>query len=309
MALTKIPSELSSTTGIVDNSNATAITIDSNENVGIGTSSPKSAVDLGSGSSGNRQISWHSTPTTAYGNIWQSLNGARTIIANGLKGSSSVNNGFEASTSNSWARTAIEQDYGKIKFYTNAASATTYGTAYTPSERMRIDSSGNLLVGKTSAAGRSTAGIEARGDGVLIATKAGTVQYLNRTGSNGTILDLSKSGTTVGSISVTTTSTSYNTSSDYRLKENVVELTGATERLKQLNPSRFNFIADADTTVDGFLAHEVADVVPEAISGEKDAVDADGNPEYQGIDQSKLVPLLVATIQELEARITELENN
>ena len=79
-------------------------------------------------------------------------------------------------------------------------------------------------------------------------------------------------GTAVGSIRGGPTSTAYNTSSDYRLKANVVELTGATERLKQLNPSRFNFIADADTTVDGFLAHEVADVVPEAISGEKDAM-------------------------------------
>jgi hypothetical protein len=86
-------------------------------------------------------------------------------------------------------------------------------------------------------------------------------------------------------------------------------LAGATDRLKQLNPSRFNFIVDADTTVDGFLAHEVQSVVPEAITGTKDAVDAEGNPVYQGIDQSKLVPLLVATIQELEARITALEAN
>jgi len=137
----------------------------------------------------------------------------------------------------------------------------------------------------------------------------------------------------VGSISTNGSATAYNTSSDYRLKENVVAMTGATERLKQLNPSRFNFIADADTTVDGFLAHEVQDIVPEAISGTKDAMrdeeyevtpavlDDDGNvtteavmgtrsvPDYQGIDQSKLVPLLVATIQELEARITQLENN
>ena len=137
----------------------------------------------------------------------------------------------------------------------------------------------------------------------------------------------------VGNISTSGTATAYNTSSDYRLKENVVAMTGATERLKQLKPSRFNFIADADTTVDGFLAHEVADIVPEAIAGEKDAMmdeeyevtpavyDDDGNvvteavmgtrsvPDYQGIDQSKLVPLLVATIQELETRITQLENN
>ena len=112
----------------------------------------------------------------------------------------------------------------------------------------------------------------------------------------------------VGSISASGSSTAYNTSSDYRLKENVVAMSGATERLKQLKPSRFNFIADADTTVDGFLAHEVQDIVPEAITGAKDAVDEDGNPEYQGIDQSKLVPLLVATIQELEARIAALES-
>jgi len=136
----------------------------------------------------------------------------------------------------------------------------------------------------------------------------------------------------VGSVTVSTTSTAYNTSSDYRLKENVVAMSGATERLKQLKPSRFNFIADADTTVDGFLAHEVQDIVPEAVTGTKDAMrdeeyevtpsvlDDDGNvvteavmgtrsvPDYQGIDQSKLVPLLVATIQELEARIAALES-
>ena len=112
----------------------------------------------------------------------------------------------------------------------------------------------------------------------------------------------------VGYIETNGSSTLYSTSSDYRLKENVVGLTGATDRLKQLNPSRFNFIADANTTVDGFLAHEVQAVVPEAISGTKDAVDAEGNPVYQGIDQAKLVPLLVATIKELEARITALEN-
>ena len=102
---------------------------------------------------------------------------------------------------------------------------------------------------------------------------------------------------------------SYNTSSDYRLKENVTELTDATTRLKQLQPKRFNFILDPNNIVhDGFLAHEVSSIVPEAISGDKDEVDADGNPVYQGIDQSKLVPLLVATIKELEARITALEN-
>ena len=114
---------------------------------------------------------------------------------------------------------------------------------------------------------------------------------------------------TVGSVVTSGYATAYNTSSDYRLKENVVTLTGATARLNQLAPKRFNFIGDTDVTVDGFLAHEVADVVPEAITGAKDAIDDEGNAVYQGIDQSKLVPLLVATIQELEARIAALESN
>ena len=112
---------------------------------------------------------------------------------------------------------------------------------------------------------------------------------------------------TVGGITTSGSSTGYNTSSDYRLKENVVYDWDATTRLKQLKPARFNFIADADTTVDGFLAHEAQEIVPECVTGAKDAVDADGVAVMQGIDQSKLVPLLVKTIQELEARITALE--
>jgi hypothetical protein len=156
---------------------------------------------------------------------------------------------------------------------------------------------------------------------------------LNRTSSDGAIAVFTRQAVQVGNISVTGSSTSYNTSSDYRLKENVTAVTGATDRLKQLNPVRFNFIADPDTTVDGFLAHEAQAVVPEAVTGTKDAMrdeeyevtpavlDDDGNvvteavigtrsvPDYQGIDQSKLVPLLVKTIQELEARITALETN
>ena len=117
------------------------------------------------------------------------------------------------------------------------------------------------------------------------------------------------SGTTqIGSISMTNIATAYNTSSDYRLKENVVEMTGSVDRVKQLKPSRFNFISEPDSNVvDGFLAHEVSSIVPEAIHGEKDAVDDQGNIIYQGIDQSKLVPLLVGAIKELTARIEALE--
>jgi hypothetical protein len=110
-----------------------------------------------------------------------------------------------------------------------------------------------------------------------------------------------------GYIRINSTSVSYVTSSDYRLKENIVPVIGAIDRLSLLKPSRFNFIGEEDV-VDGFLAHEVEDIVPEAISGTKDEVDEDGNPVYQGIDQSKLVPLLTAALQEAIAKIENLES-
>jgi uncharacterized glyoxalase superfamily protein PhnB len=112
---------------------------------------------------------------------------------------------------------------------------------------------------------------------------------------------------TRGDIRVTTSSVAYNTTSDARLKENVVDLTGAIDRVNQIPVRRFNFIADPDTTVDGFLAHEVQTVVPEAITGTQDEVDENGNPVYQGIDQSKLVPLLTAALQEALTEIADLK--
>lgn len=122
-------------------------------------------------------------------------------------------------------------------------------------------------------------------------------------------------GATLGSIYRSYGSMVYSTSSDYRLKENVVDLTGASAKVMALPVRRFNFIAHPERTVDGFLAHEVAEVVPEAVLGEKDAVDSNGKPVYQGIDQSKLVPLLTAGLQEalaeiekLKARLSALEN-
>jgi hypothetical protein len=236
-----------------------------------------------------------------------------------------------------------DSDIGRIA-YDNSVDAMYFQT--NNSERMRIDSSGNLLVGDTSV-------IRASSQNGVSVEPEGRIYMSRGTGTGGfSHLQFYNGNGAVGSVVTSGSSTSYNTSSDYRLKENVVPLTGATERVKQLNPSRFNFIVDADTTVDGFLAHEVADVVPEAITGTKDAMrdeeyevtpavyedvvipavlDEEGNeveaerteqqlvteavmgtrsvPDYQGIDQSKLVPLLVATIQELEARIAALESN
>jgi len=167
-------------------------------------------------------------------------------------------------------------------------------------ERMRISTSGTVFYGCTALPDGSA-------DGVSLASTQSQRRFsINATSNSNQILFYNGNGL-VGTIGTNGSATAYATSSDYRLKENVTTSWDATTRLKQLKPSRFNFIADADTTVDGFLAHEVQSVVPEAISGTKDEVDADGNPVYQGIDQSKLVPLLVKTIQELEARIVALE--
>ena len=184
---------------------------------------------------------------------------------------------------------------GIIRFLTSS-----YGGAIT--ERMRITSSGRLRVNLAdfgSDVGTSNRGFEVNENGIILTSQPSTATQSHH-------LFYNPNGN-VGSIQTNGSSTSFNTSSDYRLKENVVPVTDGITRLQQLNPARFNFIADPNKTVDGFLAHEVQDVVPEAISGEKDAVDDEGNPVYQGIDQSKLVPLLTAALQEAVQRIETLE--
>jgi hypothetical protein len=195
-------------------------------------------------------------------------------------------------------------------------------------ERMRISSNGDIYFGNDRDAdpwNRSTGNgtmswIEDSGAGtagcLAIANNADrsfSAVYINKFAWNGgddaRFMDFRvNGGSSVGTITYnnSTSGTNYNTTSDYRLKENVVAITDGIERLKQLNASRFNFIGNT-AVVNGFIAHEVQDVVPEAVTGEKDAVDADGNPRYQSIDQSKLVPLLTAALQEAIGKIETLE--
>lgn len=218
-------------------------------------------------------------------------------------------------------------------------------------ENARFDGAGNFAVGQTTPS-ISSVGANIRPIGLVQAVRddAAAIE-IRRNNSNGSIQTFRRDGTVVGGINVTTSSTSYATSSDYRLKENVADLTGAIARVKQLAPKRFNFIVDPDdTTVDGFIAHEAQTVVPEAITGTHNETRAVTNavlssngellaenvaqddwtankgddnddlypsdstwsashnePVYQGIDQSKLVPLLTGALQEAIAKIESLE--
>jgi hypothetical protein len=276
----KIGTNISSNDGQLEfkdmTANAERMRITSAGNVGIGNTNPE-----------------------AFGSLVDNLVVGTTSGDNGITIASGTGNGgriqFADNTSSPF-RGAFEYDHSSdaMIFYTNGSG------------RMRIDSSGKLLVGTTSGDSNAVgAGYQVQ---YLAAGTTVNIGHPSSAGDGYSYMLFSYNNGVIGSIGQSgTTGVAYNTSSDHRLKENVTADWDATTRLKQLNPVRFNFIADADTTVDGFLAHEVQSVVPEAITGTHNEVDDNGNPVYQGIDQSKLVPLLVKTIQELEARIVALE--
>ena len=191
-------------------------------------------------------------------------------------------------------------------------------------ERIRIqDGTGRMGINSAGIAYSSSEKLSLYNDNFGFGIKAAyTGMGIWNTESSGGYIAFAygSGGAAGGSISYSGGTTSYNTSSDYRLKENVDYTWDATTRLKQLKPARFNWISDdTDTLIDGFLAHEVSSIVPEAVTGEKDAVytaeEAEnsagaeaGDIKVQVMDNAKLVPLLVKTIQELEARITTLES-
>lgn len=204
-------------------------------------------------------------------------------------------------------------------FYSPAADTLGFVTGGT--ERYRVTSAGDMRIGQTTTttpgSGNTTTGIGIEGGtGSIFLSRASAASLYLNVNADAAVAKFSRSGTEKGSITVTTTATAYNTSSDYRLKENIVPLTNAIDRVNLLRVCRFNFKAAPNTVVDGFLAHEAQEVVPECVTGTKDQVDAKGNPVYQGIDQAKLVPLLTAALQEalikieaLEAKVAALEGN
>ena len=255
-------------------------------NVGIGENDPDSTLTVKGASHTNFQVKSNSESTKAF---------IQTVQDSDVRIGSSTNH--------------------PVSFYQNGG------------EVMRISANGSgkrFTMGTTSplnGGGAMASFVFSGAQGVFIST-------VNQSGGQ-CMGFVHQQSSVVGSINITSSATQYATSSDYRLKENVDYTWDATTRLKQLKPARFNFIADdTNTLVDGFLAHEVSSVVPNAVVGTKDAMKEevlyveddelpDGKnvgdvkeavrPDYQHMDHSKLVPLLVKTIQELEARITALE--
>ena len=275
-----------STTGSIQLNGSDVININSSGNVGIGTSSPSVKLHVKDSTYSYLRLDG----SIDHGGIVQ-FQGADDVINARI---------MSYSTTSGSAK-------NNLMFYTN--TSTNSGIV----ERMRIDYNGNLLVGVTSG-GSILYGASIEN---TLSSGARTKLTIGHTvgGTGNDYIVFRYDGTNIGSITQNgTTNVAYNTNSDYRLKENVAPMSGSIDRLKQLKPSTWSWVQDGSHG-EGFIAHEAQSVVPEAVTGTKDAVDDEGNPVYQGIDQSKLVPLLTAALQEaitkiedLETRIQALEN-
>jgi hypothetical protein len=162
---------------------------------------------------------------------------------------------------------------------------------------MRIDSSGNVLVGVTSFTNSS---------GGLKVNASGRLEISSTTTASSDIAYWRNANGIVGAININGSTTTYATSSDYRLKNTIAPMIGALEKVALLKPVTYKWNAN-DSYGEGFIAHELQAIVPDCVTGKKDEIDADGKPVYQGIDTSFLVATLTAAIQELSAKVTALE--
>lgn len=290
---------------LASNNGTVALTVDTSQNVGIGTISPDKQLDVSGTSS--------STTTVGIGVSVENLS-----FTNNTRAGIVFRNGDNYGSSIWSPRTGSSA--GALVFGVNNSG----GTAETNIiERARIDFNGNILVGKN--ADDPTAGLTLFGQ--TSTPGYGRINFNKTVSGTGTACEFNHNGAGVGSIQYTNTNTSYNTSSDYRLKENIQPMQNALAKVEALKPVTYTWKSDGSAG-QGFIAHELQAVVPECVTGEKDATqivdikDEDGNiigqeekPAYQGVDTSFLVATLTAALQEahglikdLQSRVNALEN-
>ena len=273
MALTQVQSGMlagaTSTTTPIQVGSTTIATFTSNTSLGIGTTNP--------------------TGRSGTSNILQ-LNGGEPEIR--MTAGGTGNNTFISFAPTAGADAWISN--------TSASSNLIFANGGYLTERMRITSGGNLLIGTTTMTGSDATVYTYRTDGNYNFTANNT-----NSGLQG-FFAFRYNGSGVGSITGNNTATAYNTFSDYRLKDNVAPMTGALAKVSQLKPVTYKWKLDGSDG-EGFIAHELSEVCPLAVTGEKDAIEEDGSIKAQGIDTSFLVATLTAAIQELNAKVTALE--
>jgi hypothetical protein len=257
--------------------------IDSSGNVGIGTASPSNKL--------------HVSATSQ--NDADGLIRAENTTASTVNASLTAKNYYGTSQFMQWENNGLRIG---SRITTNGGNGNVIFTAGADTERMRIDSSGNVLVGTTSVVQNGKQTIVAN-----LAVSTGFVVQNTNTPQNFFAIFANSSSNIAGSISHSgSTTVAFNTSSDYRLKENIAPMQNALATVIALKPCTYKWKEDGSDG-QGFIAHELQELVPDCVTGEKDAVDAEGKPVYQGIDTSFLVATLTAAIQEQQAIITDLK--
>jgi hypothetical protein len=258
---------------------AERVRVTSSGDVGIGTSSPGAALHVAGAIAG--------APTGS--GVLLGLDGSN-YGAIQLNGSAGGYIDFSTSGVDSKGRIIYANSDNSLAFSTDGA------------ERMRITNTGSVYIGTASPVAGTKAAIDWNAS-----TEYGLVfKTTNATYNAGPILFLNSVGAGVGNISQSETIVSYNSASDYRLKENVLPMTGALAKVAALKPVTYTWKLDGSSG-QGFIAHELQEVVPDCVTGTKDAVDKDGNPKHQGVDTSFLVATLTAAIQEQQAIISAME--
>jgi hypothetical protein len=254
-------------------------------------------------------IAWKTTPTTAGGTGLTSYttgdllyaSGATTISKLGIGAANTVltssgsapqwSAGLSLSTLTTSSTVTLNGGTANGVVYLNGSKVATSGSSF-------VFDGSNLVLGASSAIASGFFSFQYAGN-----AKNGLVSDDTDTGGGGnSVLIVRRNGTQIGSITTTSTTTAYNTSSDYRLKEDIQPMTGALAKVQALNPVTYKWKSNGSEG-EGFIAHELQAVIPDCVTGEKDAVDDEGNPAYQGIDSSFLIATLTSAIKELQEKL------